>query len=102
MTTETTEGTPEQAAQPAGMFETARENLRIACEKLNIHPDVYEELQFPRETLAVTLLIRMDDGRRRAFKAWRCRYNDRRGRPRAACGSTPTSRSTRSRRCRSG
>ncbi|GAA6199291.1 Glu/Leu/Phe/Val dehydrogenase [Aquicoccus sp. SU-CL01552] len=79
MATKKTEETPEQVAQPAGMFETARENLRIACEKLNIHPDVYEELQFPRETLAVTLLIRMDDGRRRAFKAWRCRYNDRRG-----------------------
>ena len=65
------------AATP--MFERARENLRIACEKLNIHPDVFEELQWPRETLAVTLLIRMDDGTRRAFPAWRCRYNDRRG-----------------------
>lgn len=75
----TTEVAVQQATEPAGMFETARNNLRIACEKLNIHPDVFEELQSPRETLAVTLLIRMDDGSRRAFKAWRCRYNDRRG-----------------------
>ena len=70
-----------QTRQPAngGMLDKARENLRLACEQLNIHPDVFEELKSPRETLAVTLLIRMDDGSRRAFKAWRCRYNDRRG-----------------------
>jgi glutamate dehydrogenase (NADP+) len=65
-------------ASPA-MLATARENLRSACERLNIHPDVFEELKWPRETLATTLLIKMDDGSRRAFKAWRCRYNDRRG-----------------------
>ncbi len=61
------------------MLANAREHLRQACNQLSIHPDVYEELKWPRETLAVTLLIRMDDGCRRAFKAWRCRYNDRRG-----------------------
>ena len=62
-----------------GMLVKARESLSVACETLNIHPDVFEELKWPRETLAATLLIRMDDGNRRAFKAWRCRYNDRRG-----------------------
>lgn len=61
------------------MLASARENLRNACDQLKIHPDVFEELKWPRETLAATLLIRMDDGSRRAFKAWRCRYNDRRG-----------------------
>jgi glutamate dehydrogenase (NADP+) len=61
------------------MLAKARENLRIACDQLNIHPDVFEELRLPRETLSTTLLIRMDDGSRRAFQAWRCRYNDRRG-----------------------
>lgn len=72
-----TPAVPEVA--PQGMLATARENLRSACDQLNIHPDVFEELKWPRETLASTLLIRMDDGSRRAFKAWRCRYNDRRG-----------------------
>jgi glutamate dehydrogenase (NADP+) len=62
-----------------GMLVKARESLAVACETLNIHPDVFEELKWPHETLAATLLIRMDDGSRRAFKAWRCRYNDRRG-----------------------
>jgi len=63
----------------AGMLAKSRESLRTACERLNIHPDVFEELKWPHETLAATLLIRMDDGSRRAFKSWRCRYNDRRG-----------------------
>ena len=63
----------------AGMLAKSRESLRTACERLNIHPDVFEELKWPHETLAATLLIRMDDGSRRALKSWRCRYNDRRG-----------------------
>lgn len=77
---ETESETLPTAKEPTkGMLATARENLRLACDELNIHPDVFEELKWPRETLATTLLIRMDDGTRRAFKAWRCRYNDRRG-----------------------
>jgi len=78
MESESTTG-QENDAPTNGMLGTARAHLRIACDQLNIHPDVFEELKWPRETLACTLLIRMDDGSRRAFKAWRCRYNDRRG-----------------------
>lgn len=61
------------------LFSGAMGNLCSACESLNIHPDVFEELKEPRETLSASLLIRMDDGSRRSFRAWRCRYNDRRG-----------------------
>jgi len=64
---------------PVNLFLRARESLRVACDYLKIHPDVFEELKEPRETLSATLLIRMDDGSRRTFPAWRCRYNDRRG-----------------------
>lgn len=74
-----TNASQEDAVSDLGMLEKARENLKIACDQLNIHPDVFEELRLPRETLSATLLIRMDDGSRRAFQAWRCRYNDRRG-----------------------
>jgi len=70
---------PTTPGVPPRMLAKARENLKNACDRLSIHPDVFEELKWPRETLASTLLIRMDDGSRRAFKAWRCRYNDRRG-----------------------
>jgi glutamate dehydrogenase (NADP+) len=61
------------------LFGDAKESLCVACDNLNIHPDVFEELKEPRETLSASLLIRMDDGTKRSFNAWRCRYNDRRG-----------------------
>ncbi len=70
---------PATGTDSPSMLDKARKNLHRACEHLNIHPDVIEELKWPRETLSATLLIRMDDGSRRAFKSWRCRYNDRRG-----------------------
>src|SRR5690606_38587939 len=41
--------------------------------------DVLEKLRYPRETTKVRLMIRMDDGSRKSFMAWRCRYDDTRG-----------------------
>ena len=46
---------------------------------LNVDPDVIEKLKYPRETTKVRLMIRMDDGSRKSFLAWRCRYDDTRG-----------------------
>ncbi len=61
------------------LFHKARKRLRSAAEELGLHRDVYEKLKYPRETLAASLTIRMDDGSLRSFKAWRCRYDDTRG-----------------------
>jgi hypothetical protein len=44
-----------------------------------IDPDVIEKLKYARETTKVRLMIRMDDGSRKSFLAWRCRYDDTRG-----------------------
>ena len=63
----------------AGLFTEARKRLKAAAKHLDVHPDIIEKLKYPKETLAVSLLVRMDDGSRRAFKAWRCRYDDTRG-----------------------
>ena len=63
----------------AGLFTKARKRLKIAARELKLHRDVVEALKYPKETLAATLTVRMDDGSRRAFKAWRCRYDDTRG-----------------------
>ena len=63
----------------AGLFTKARKRLKAAAKHLDIHEEVIEMLKYPKETLAVSLLVRMDDGSRRAFKAWRCRYDDTRG-----------------------
>jgi glutamate dehydrogenase (NADP+) len=61
------------------MFHAARTRLDEAAKYLDIHEDVMEQLRYPKETLAATLSIRMDDGSVRSFKSWRCRYNDTRG-----------------------
>ena len=61
------------------MFAKARKRLRRAAKHLDIDPDVLEKLKYPQETLAASLMVRMDDGSRRSFKAWRCRYDDTRG-----------------------
>ena len=61
------------------MFTKARKRLKQAAKHLDIHKDVIEQLKYPKETLAASLTVRMDDGSVKAFKAWRCRYNDTRG-----------------------
>ena len=61
------------------LFTTARERLDTAARYVDIEREVIEQLRYPKETLAATLLVRMDDGSRKGFKAWRCRYDDTRG-----------------------
>ena len=61
------------------MFTKARKRLKQAAKHLDIHPDVIEQLKYPKDTLASSLIVRMDDGSVKSFKAWRCRYDDTRG-----------------------
>jgi glutamate dehydrogenase (NADP+) len=61
------------------LFHAARKRLDEAAEHIELDPDVLEKLRYPKETLAASLTVRMDDGSRRSFKAWRCRYDDTRG-----------------------
>ncbi|MGE4371441.1 MAG: Glu/Leu/Phe/Val dehydrogenase [Xanthobacter sp.] len=65
--------------QEDGLLENALVRLDEAASHLTIDPDVIEKLKFPRETTKVRLMIRMDDGSRKSFLAWRCRYDDTRG-----------------------
>ena len=53
--------------------------LDEAATYLAVDPDVLEKLKFPRETTKMRLMIRMDDGSRKSFLSWRCRYDDTRG-----------------------
>ena len=69
----------DESASSSKLFDQARERLDLAAEHLSVDPDVLQKLKYPKETLSVSLLIRMDDGSRRSFKAFRCRYDDTRG-----------------------
>lgn len=60
-------------------LEQALVRLDDAARYLNIDPDVIEKLKFARETTKARLMIRMDDGSRKSFLSWRCRYDDTRG-----------------------
>ncbi len=61
------------------LLDLALIRLDTAAQHLQIDPDVIEKLKYPRETTKVRLMIRMDDGSRKSFLAWRCRYDDTRG-----------------------
>ena len=61
------------------LLDRALVRLEEAAGHLQIDQDVIEKLKYPRETTKTRLLIRMDDGSRKSFQAWRCRYDDTRG-----------------------
>jgi len=61
------------------LLDNALVRLDEAAAHLSIDPDVIEKLKYARETTKVRLMIRMDDGSRKSFLAWRCRYDDTRG-----------------------
>jgi len=61
------------------LLDRALTRLDEAASHLRIDPDVIEKLKYPRETTKMRLMIRMDDGSRKSFLAWRCRYDDTRG-----------------------
>ncbi len=61
------------------LLDLALVRLDEAAQHLKIDPDVVEKLKYPRETTKARLMIRMDDGSRKSFLAWRCRYDDTRG-----------------------
>ena len=63
----------------ANIFDQALVRLDDAARHLDLDADVLEKLKYPRETTKVRLMIRMDDGSRKSFMAWRCRYDDTRG-----------------------
>lgn len=63
----------------SSMLDQALTRLDDAACHLKLDPDVLEKLKYPRETTKTRLLIRMDDGSRKSFMAWRCRYDDTRG-----------------------
>ena len=65
--------------EPGRMFHDARNRLNKAIKYFPISPDVQEQLKYPKSSLAVSVVIRMDNGERRAFKGFRVRYDDSRG-----------------------
>lgn len=53
--------------------------LKKAARHTDVPNEVLEALNFPKEVLTARISVRMDNGARRSFEAWRCRYDDTRG-----------------------
>jgi glutamate dehydrogenase (NADP+) len=60
----------------ANVFEDAVERLVRIGERAGVEPEVIETLRHPEATLTADLRVRMDDGSKRHFVAYRCRHND--------------------------
>lgn len=57
----------------------ALSQLQKAARHTDVPNEVLEALSFPKEVLTARISVRMDNGLRRSFEAWRCRYDDTRG-----------------------
>ncbi|MFT7235620.1 MAG: glutamate dehydrogenase (NADP+) [Methylophagaceae bacterium] len=57
-------------------FEDALSRVKYLAKLANINDEVTEALCHPKETMLVSLPIRMDDGTKQYFTGLRCRYND--------------------------
>lgn len=63
----------------SSLFDDARKYLNKVKEYIDFSQDVAEQLKYPHSSLAVSVVVRMDNGSRKAFKGFRVRYNNSRG-----------------------
>lgn len=56
-------------------FENAQKQVKIACDKLGLEPEVYEFLKEPQRVIEVNIPVKMDDGSLKLFKGWRSCHN---------------------------
>jgi len=60
-------------------FTNAVEQLRIACDYLNIEEDIFNFLSSPQQIVSVSLPVRMDNGRVEVFEGYRILHSNARG-----------------------
>ncbi|WPZ32369.1 Glu/Leu/Phe/Val dehydrogenase [Thalassobaculum sp. OXR-137] len=61
------------------LLSSARVRLFEAAKAAGISEKTLKPLSYPKETIAVSLPLRRDDGSLELIKAWRCRYDDHLG-----------------------
>ena len=57
-------------------FESAKEQLNTAASLLNIEKKILEKLSEPKRELIDSVTVRMDDGSKQSFNAFRVQHND--------------------------
>ena len=54
----------------------AQAQVKTACDKLGLEPEVYELLKEPKRCIEISIPVRMDDGSLKTFKGWRSCHCD--------------------------
>ena len=62
-------------AETLNPFLNAQKQVKNACDKLGLEPDVYELLKEPQRMIEVSIPVRMDDGSLKIFKGYRSAHN---------------------------
>ena len=57
-------------------LKSAQNQIKIACQKLNLDPAVYEILKEPQRFIEISIPVRMDDGSLKVFKGYRSAHNN--------------------------
>jgi glutamate dehydrogenase len=57
-------------------FEIAKQQLKMACDKLGVDHVVYEILSKPQKVIEVSIPVKMDDGTVRVFTGFRAQHNN--------------------------
>ncbi len=57
-------------------FEIAKQQLKMACDRLGVDPVVYEFLSKPQRVIEVSIPVKMDDGSVRVFTGFRVQHNN--------------------------
>jgi len=57
-------------------FEIAKQQLKMACDRLGVDPVVYEFLSKPQKVIEVSIPVKMDDGSVRVFTGFRVQHNN--------------------------
>ena len=56
-------------------LKSAQNQIKIACQKLNLDPAVYEILKEPQRFIEISIPVKMDDGSLKVFKGYRSAHN---------------------------
>jgi glutamate dehydrogenase len=57
-------------------FSIAQQQIKAACDKLNLDNSVYEILKQPQRVIEVCIPVKMDNGTTKVFKGYRSQHND--------------------------
>ena len=57
-------------------LESAQNQIKLACDALNLNPAVYELLKEPKRVIEISIPLKMDDGSIKIFKGYRSLHND--------------------------